>query len=150
MATSATSGGSNWRVQLTALLLVSLAVGRVSSQSLGTVYVTAQDYSSEHQAGNIQGLYCDQPGNDNPYPTCESNYWVAYSVSLNPPMSESLCGQCLQITNNDGGKSVKACILDQKQATGLDLDEGGFTALDTDGQGYASGHLYCTVDFVSC
>lgn len=97
MARSAPSAGSNWRVQLIALLVVSVACARVRSQSLGTVYVTEQDYSSEHQNGNIQGLYCDQPGNHNPYPACENNYWVAYSVSLNPPMSQALCGKCIQV-----------------------------------------------------
>lgn len=56
----------------------------------------------------------------------------------------------MQITNNDGGASLKACILDQKAAAGLDLDIPGFNAIDTDGAGRASGHLYCSVHFVPC
>lgn len=90
------SGGTWWRVQLFASALMALYIGQACSQDLGTVYVTAQDYSSEHQAGNIQGLYCDLPDNHNPY-ACESDYWVAYSATLNPPMSMSLCGKCLQV-----------------------------------------------------
>lgn len=83
-------------VQLIALLIVSLGIVSSWSQSLGTVYTTAQDYSSEHQHGDIQGLYCDLPDNHNPY-ACEIYYWVAYSQRLSPPMSIALCGQCLQV-----------------------------------------------------
>ncbi|CAM6112064.1 unnamed protein product [Calypogeia fissa] len=143
------SAGSMGRMLLIAFLVVIIGSGCARSQNLGTVYVTSQDYSIEHQNGNIEGLFCDLPNNHNPY-ACESDYWVAYGAGLNPPMSLSLCGQCLQITNIDGGASVKACILDKKAAAGLDLDTPGFNAIDTDGQGNASGHLYCTVSFVSC
>ncbi|CAM6108205.1 unnamed protein product [Calypogeia fissa] len=131
------------------LVLLSLGIGRSWSQSLGTVYSTAQDYSIEHQRGDIEGLYCDLPDNHNPY-ACESDYWVAYSQSLSPPMSMALCGMCLQITNNDGGASITACILDQKVGEGFDLDLPGFAALDTDGQGAFNGHMFCTAEFVNC
>lgn len=56
----------------------------------------------------------------------------------------------MQITNNDGGASVKACILDLKVADGFDLDEPGFAAIDTDGQGAFNGHLFSTAEFVTC
>lgn len=138
-----------WAMLPMALLVVIMGSRCARSQDLGTVYVTRQDYSSQHQQGNIQGLYCDLPDNHNPY-ACESQYWVSYSGSLNPPMSMSRCGQCLQITNVDGGASVKACILDKKAAEGLDLDTPGFNALDTNGQGYFNGHMYCYVRFVGC
>ncbi|KAG6548087.1 hypothetical protein Mapa_010367 [Marchantia paleacea] len=106
---------------------------------LSNVYTTPQDYSSEHNAGSIDGLYCALIGDPNPY-ECEDNVWVAYSVSLG--MSVDLCGKCIKITKTaDGGGSVKACILDMKQADGLDLDLPGFRKIDNaDGDGNFDGH----------
>jgi hypothetical protein len=99
MATSEAFLKRSWRVQLIALMLLALACGRVSAQTQNDVYVTMQDYTAEHNAGSINGLYCASTTNPNPYPVCEQHYWVAYSVGLNPPMSQALCGQCLQVHN---------------------------------------------------
>ncbi|KAG6545078.1 hypothetical protein Mapa_013461 [Marchantia paleacea] len=117
--------------------------------SLSDVLTTPQDYSLEHGAGSIAGLFCALIDDPNPY-QCESEVWVSYSVSLG--MSMDLCGKCIQITNTaDGGGSVKACILDMKQADGLDLDLPGFHQIDNaSGNGHFDGHMRTNVEFVNC
>lgn len=41
-------------------------------------------------------------------------------------------------------------IVDQCSNGGLDLDVGVFNQLDTDGRGYAQGHLIVNYQFVDC
>lgn len=41
-------------------------------------------------------------------------------------------------------------IVDQCSNGGLDLDVGVFNRLDTDGSGYAQGHLIINYQFVDC
>lgn len=56
----------------------------------------------------------------------------------------------LQVTNVRTGTQAKVRIVDQCGNGGLDLDQGVFKRLDTDGQGYAQGHLRVNYQFVNC
>lgn len=56
----------------------------------------------------------------------------------------------LQVTNVRTGAQAKVRIVDQCSNGGLDLDEGVFKRLDTDGKGYAQGHLMVNYQFVNC
>lgn len=55
-----------------------------------------------------------------------------------------------QVTNRRTGAQVTVRIVDQCSNGGLDLDAGVFTRLDTDGDGYAKGHMYVNYQFVNC
>lgn len=54
------------------------------------------------------------------------------------------------MTNTRTGAQRTVRIVDQCSNGGLDLDAGVFTQLDTDGSGYAKGHLIVNYDFVNC
>lgn len=56
----------------------------------------------------------------------------------------------MQLTNTATNAKVKVRIVDQCSNGGLDLDVEMFQKLDTDGQGYASGHLTVKYQFVKC
>lgn len=55
-----------------------------------------------------------------------------------------------QVTNQATGAQTTVRIIDQCSNGGLDLDQGVFNQLDTNGQGYAQGHLTVSYQFVSC
>lgn len=56
----------------------------------------------------------------------------------------------LQVTNSRTGAQAIVRIVDQCSNGGLDLDAAVFNQLDTDGRGYAQGHLIVNYQFVNC
>lgn len=56
----------------------------------------------------------------------------------------------MQVTNTWTGAQTTVRIVDQCSNGGLDLDDGVFRQLDTDGRGNAQGHLIVNYQFVSC
>lgn len=61
-----------------------------------------------------------------------------------------MCVGVLQVTNTATGTQATVRIVDQCANGGLDLDQGVFSQLDTDGTGYAQGHLIVNYQFVDC
>lgn len=55
-----------------------------------------------------------------------------------------------QVTNTATGTAATVRIVDQCANGGLDLDQGVFAQLDTDGAGYQRGHLIVNYQFVNC
>ena len=55
----------------------------------------------------------------------------------------------VQVTNTRTGGQAKVRIVDKCGNGGLDLDEGVFKQLDTDGRGYEQGHLVVNYMFVN-
>lgn len=56
----------------------------------------------------------------------------------------------MKVTNAWTGAQQTVRIVDQCSNGGLDLDIGVFQRLDTDGRGYAQGHLIVNYQFVDC
>ncbi|KAK3200662.1 hypothetical protein Dsin_024077, partial [Dipteronia sinensis] len=56
----------------------------------------------------------------------------------------------VQVTNTGTGAQAALRIVDQCSNRGLDLDEAVFKQLDTDGRGFARGHLIVNYQFVDC
>lgn len=56
----------------------------------------------------------------------------------------------MQVTNTRTKAEVTVRIVDQCSNAGLDLDEGVFKQLDTDGRGNADGQLIVNYQFVNC
>ena len=54
------------------------------------------------------------------------------------------------MTNTATGTQATVRIVDQCSNGGLDLDAGVFNQLDTNGVGYAQGHLIVNYQFVHC
>ena len=55
-----------------------------------------------------------------------------------------------QVTNTATNAAATVRIVDQCSNGGLDLDEGVFRQIDTDGRGYAQGYLIVNYQFVNC
>lgn len=56
----------------------------------------------------------------------------------------------MQVTNTATGATTIVRIVHQCSNGGLDLDQGVFAKLDTNGQGSANGHLTVNYEFVDC
>ena len=56
----------------------------------------------------------------------------------------------VQVTNTATGTQATVRIIDQCGNGGLDLEQGVFDQLDTDGEGYKNGHLIVNYEFVNC
>lgn len=56
----------------------------------------------------------------------------------------------LQVTNADTGDEAIVRIIDQCNNGGLDLDVAMFNQIDSNGEGYAQGHLIVDYEFVDC
>ena len=56
----------------------------------------------------------------------------------------------VKVTNTRTEAEAKVRIVDQCSNGGLDLEEGVFKQIDTDGGGYVQGHLMVNFMFVSC
>ncbi|KAG2295152.1 hypothetical protein Bca52824_041821 [Brassica carinata] len=55
-----------------------------------------------------------------------------------------------KVTNTATGAQATVRIVDQCSNGGLDLDDGVFKQLDTNGQGYARGNMIVNYAFVNC
>ncbi|XP_073013071.1 pathogenesis-related protein PR-4 [Typha latifolia] len=75
--------------------------------------------------------------------------WTAFCGPVGPRGRDS-CGKCLQVRNTATGAQATVRIVDQCGNGGLDLDQGVFSKIDTDGSGYAKGHLIVNYQFVNC
>lgn len=76
--------------------------------------------------------------------------WTAYCMP-SVPMSQAICGQCVRVTNPRTQATAVLRIVDQCGNGALDLDWGGsFKKIDTNGQGYADGHMNLEVQLVAC
>ncbi|KAF2287713.1 hypothetical protein GH714_002416 [Hevea brasiliensis] len=75
--------------------------------------------------------------------------WTAFCGPAGP-QGQAACGNCLSVTNTGTGTKVTVRIIDQCSNGGLDLEEGVFRQLDTDGKGIAQGHLIVNYQFVDC
>ncbi|GAB2712940.1 RlpA-like double-psi beta-barrel domain-containing protein [Nocardia thraciensis] len=74
--------------------------------------------------------------------------WTGFGGPVGPRGSEA-CGKVLKVTNRATGAQVVVRIVDIVSNGGLDLDfDTAFKRLDTDGQGYQSGHLNVDYEFV--
>ncbi|KAI6692630.1 hypothetical protein NL676_020340 [Syzygium grande] len=63
---------------------------------------------------------------------------------------KDLCLWHAQVTNTGTGAQATVRIIDQCSNGGLDLETGVFQMLDTDGSGYAQGHLIVDYQFITC
>ncbi|XVF42202.1 hypothetical protein PTKIN_Ptkin01aG0341300 [Pterospermum kingtungense] len=76
--------------------------------------------------------------------------WTGFCGSVTPPGGET-CGLCLKVTNRATNAEETVRIVDTCGSGGLELDlETAFKPIDTDGEGFALGHLYVDYEFVDC
>ncbi|KAJ9128627.1 hypothetical protein P3X46_008383 [Hevea brasiliensis] len=108
-------------------------IAKANSQSASNVRATYHFYNPEQNGWDLNAKYG----------------WTAFCGPAGP-QGQAACGKCLSVTNTGTGDNVTVKIVDQCSNGGLDLDEGAFPQIDTDGKGYAQGYLIVNYQFVDC
>nr|GMC80505.1 pathogenesis-related protein PR-4-like [Ipomoea batatas] len=110
---------------------------------------TGPDRPPFGRRGSPASVYCATWDGNKPLEWRRKYGWTAFCGPVGPRGQDS-CGRCLKVTNTATRAQVTVRIVDQCANGGLDLDVNVFNQLDTDGQGYARGHLIVNYDFVNC
>ncbi|XP_057440726.1 pathogenesis-related protein PR-4-like [Lotus japonicus] len=135
------------------LFLVSLvcALALASAQSATNVRATYHLYQPEQHNWDLNAVsaYCSTWDANKPLSWRSKYGWTAF-CGPSGPTGQASCGKCLRVTNTRTNTQETVRIVDQCSNGGLDLDIGVFQKLDTDGNGYAQGHLIVNYDFVDC
>ncbi|GLJ39636.1 hypothetical protein SUGI_0810250 [Cryptomeria japonica] len=116
----------------------------------GDTYTAFNTYDSAGRHYSIDGLYCAAYDSNQTLEWRKEYLWTAYCDKAGQPMEPSLCGTCIQVTNNSTGQSVTVRILDRCQNGGLVLEMDAFIAIDRKGKGQHNGHMFTTYKFVGC
>ncbi|XP_068340589.1 pathogenesis-related protein PR-4-like [Pyrus communis] len=138
-----------WFVLLVSVIICVL-VGSAWGQS-ATVGSTYHLYNPAQINYDLRAVsaFCSTWDADQSYEWRSKYGWTAFCGPAGP-RGEDVCGKCLLVTNTGTGAQTVVRIIDQCSNGGLDLDVNMFNQIDTDGSGYASGHLIVNYDFVDC
>nr|CAB3490169.1 unnamed protein product [Digitaria exilis] len=148
MAAGKMTGG---RVALAAALLCA-AAAMAAAQSASNVRATYNFYNPQNINWdlNTASVYCATWDANQPLSWRSEYGWTAFCGPAGPT-GQASCGQCLQVTNQATGASIKVRIVDQCSNGGLDMDYAtAFSKIDTNGQGVNDGHLTVSYSFVGC
>ncbi|GLJ39632.1 hypothetical protein SUGI_0810170 [Cryptomeria japonica] len=116
----------------------------------GDTFTTFTDYDPAGRHYSIDGLYCATYDSNQTLEWRSEYLWTAYCDKAGQPMEPSLCGTCIQVTNDSTHQNVTVRIVDECQNGGLVLETGAFNAIDKDGKGQHNGHMLTTYKFVGC
>ncbi|XVE89894.1 hypothetical protein DITRI_Ditri20bG0032100 [Diplodiscus trichospermus] len=139
------------RISISIVLLASLvASAAAQSASGGTAYWADYraikndwDYDAAH-------VFCASIDGNKSLEWRSKYGWTAYCGSVGP-RGKDACGKCLSVTNTGTGDKETVRIVDECGSADLVLDlETAFRPIDTDGKGYARGHLVVDYEFVDC
>ncbi|XP_077247364.1 pathogenesis-related protein PR-4-like [Tasmannia lanceolata] len=120
-------------------------------QSASNVRATYNFYNPEQNGWNLRAVsaYCSTWDADKPLAWRSKYGWTAFCGPVGS-RGQASCGRCLRVTNVATGTQATVRIVDQCSNGGLDLDDGVFRKLDTDGRGNAQGHLIVNYQFINC
>ncbi|KAL9261035.1 Pro-hevein-like protein [Drosera capensis] len=129
--------------------------GNTPSSDIGeganNVRATYHLYNPQDNGWSLYAVsaYCSTWDGDKSYAWRSKYGWTAFCGPVGPH-GQAACGQCLLVTNTATGAQATVRIVDQCSNGGLDLDVNVFNQIDTNGQGYAQGHLTVNYQFVNC
>ncbi|RRT68545.1 hypothetical protein B296_00038198 [Ensete ventricosum] len=148
---------------IVAALLLCLAAAATAQQASNVRATYNYYYPAKNNWDlNAVSAYCATWDADKPLAWRQKYGWTAFCGPVGPT-GQAACGKCLlkrteryvgvccmQVTNTATGTQATVRIIDQCSNGGLDLDQGVFSQLDTDGSGIAQGHLIVNYQFVDC
>ncbi|GMP60888.1 hypothetical protein CsSME_00023574 [Camellia sinensis var. sinensis] len=133
------------------ILLISCLITGGDAQSASNVRATYNFYNAAQVGWDLNAVsaFCSTWDANMPLSWRSKYGWTAFCGPVGPT-GQASCGLCLLVTNTGTGAQVTVRIVDQCSNGGLDLDFSVFQQLDTDGSGYAQGHLIVNYQFVDC
>ncbi|XP_044477605.1 pathogenesis-related protein PR-4-like [Mangifera indica] len=125
--------------------------GGGGGESASNVRATYHFYYPQQNGWDLRAVsaYCSTWDADKPLAWRQKYGWTAFCGPAGTH-GQAACGKCLRVTNSRTGAQAIVRIVDQCSNGGLDLDAAVFNQLDTDGRGYAQGHLIVNYQFVNC
>ncbi|KAF8401799.1 hypothetical protein HHK36_012745 [Tetracentron sinense] len=125
--------------------------GGGGGESANNVRATYHYYNPEQNGWDLNAVsaYCSTWDAGKSLAWRSKYRWTAFCGPVGP-RGQASCGKCLRVKNTRTGAQATVRIVDQCSNGGLDLDAGVFQQLDTDGSGYAQGHLIVNYQFVDC
>ncbi|KAG7576023.1 Barwin domain [Arabidopsis thaliana x Arabidopsis arenosa] len=140
------------RLSICLFVLLCTFAAKAAAQTASNVRATYHYYYPEQNGWDDLykvSAYCSTWKGNQPIEWRRKYGWTAFCGPVGPRGRDS-CGRCLRVTNTATGTQATVRIIDQCSNGGLDLDDGVFRQLDTNGQGYARGHLIVNYEFVNC
>ncbi|XP_014492110.2 pathogenesis-related protein PR-4 [Vigna radiata var. radiata] len=133
------------------VVCVACVVALVSGQSASNVRSTYHLYQPEQHNWDLRAVsaYCSTWDADKSFAWRSKYPWTAF-CEPSGPQGQQACGKCLRVTNTRTNAQITVRIVDKCANGGLDLDISPFQKIDTDGNGYAQGHLIVNYNFVDC
>ncbi|GMH10497.1 hypothetical protein Nepgr_012338 [Nepenthes gracilis] len=125
--------------------------GGGTGEGANNVRATYHLYNPQDHGWSLYAVsaYCSTWDGNKPLAWRSKYGWTAFCGPVGPH-GQAACGKCLKVTNVATGAETTVRIVDQCSNGGLDLDVNVFKKLDTNGQGYAQGHLTVDYQFVDC
>ncbi|KAK6911384.1 Chitin-binding, type 1 [Dillenia turbinata] len=125
--------------------------GNTGGESASNVRATYHLYNPQQHNWDLNAVsaYCSTWDANKPLSWRSKYGWTAFCGPVGPH-GQAACGKCLRVTNTGTGSQAIVRIVDQCSNGGLDLDINVFKQLDTNGNGYAQGHLIVNYQFVDC
>ncbi|XP_065853361.1 pathogenesis-related protein PR-4 [Euphorbia lathyris] len=143
--------GQRMRACIVLAVALMFAGGELGNcQSGSNVRATYHFYNPAQNGWDLNAVsaYCSTWDASKPLAWRQKYGWTAFCHPTQ--QGQSVCGKCLKVTNTGTGAEATVRIVDQCANGGLDLDEGVFRQIDTDGRGFAQGHLIINYQFVDC
>ncbi|OAY44246.1 pathogenesis-related protein PR-4 [Manihot esculenta] len=133
------------------MALLVFFIAKANSQSASNVRATYHVYNPQQNNWDLTAVsaFCATWDASKPLEWRRKYGWTAFCGPAGP-QGQAACGKCLSVTNTGTGDRVTVRIVDQCSNGGLDLEEGVFRQIDSNGQGIARGHLIVNYQFVDC
>ncbi|KAI4364562.1 hypothetical protein MLD38_020636 [Melastoma candidum] len=133
------------------IFMVCVVIGVADAQSATNVRATYNFYYPEKKNWDLMAdsTFCSTWDASMPLSWRQKYRWTSFCGPAGPT-GQASCGRCLLVTNTRTGKQEMARIVDQCSNGGLDMDQGLFAQLDTNGDGQAQGALTVDYQFVDC
>ncbi|KAL0675671.1 hypothetical protein Bca4012_003652 [Brassica carinata] len=125
------------RLSICVFILLCAFAATAAAQTASNVRTTYHYYYPEQNGWDLYKVsaYCSTWKGNQPLEWRRKYDWTAF---------------CGPVTNTATGAQATVRIVDQCSNGGLDLDDGVFKQLDTNGQGYARGNMIVNYAFVNC
>ncbi|CAF2126245.1 unnamed protein product [Brassica rapa] len=162
------------RLSICVFILLCAFAAKTAAQTASNVRATYHYYYPQQNGWDLYKVsaYCSTWKGNQPLEWRRKYGWTAFCGPVGPRGRDS-CGRCLrvsqyitkprfenalktdflnvtQVTNTATGAQATVRIVDQCSNGGLDLDDGVFKQLDTNGRGYARGNMIVNYAFVNC
>ncbi|XP_022742085.1 wheatwin-1-like [Durio zibethinus] len=139
------------RISISIVLLACLVASAAAQSASGVIaYWTNYNVTNNNWDYNAAHVFCAAVDGDKPLEWRSKYGWTGYCASVGP-QGEEACGLCLSVTNTETGDKETVRIVDACGSGGLVLDlETAFRPIDSNGNGYAQGHLVVDLEFVDC